>query len=67
LKIIEQENVVQIVTDNGSNFKKAWKMLSREATEYKHIVWQPCLAHTINLMLKDIEKWAHHEAMIQSA
>jgi hypothetical protein len=67
LKIIEPENVVQIVTDNGSNFKKACKMLSREAIEYKHIVWQPCLAHTINLMLKDIGKWAHHEAMIQSA
>eukprot|EP00267_Zea_mays_P045107 XP_020397349.1 uncharacterized protein LOC109941222 [Zea mays] len=67
LKIIDPENVVQIVTDNGSNFKKACKMLSRETIEYKHIVWQPCLAHTINLMLKDIGKWAHHEAMIQSA
>jgi hypothetical protein len=53
-KYIAPENVVQIVSDNVSNFKKACKLFS---TEYKHIMWQPCLAHTINLMLKDIGKW----------
>ena len=58
------ENVVQIVTDNGSNFKKACALLHEE---YNHIVWQPCLAHTINLMLKDIGKWPEHDAMIKSA
>jgi hypothetical protein len=35
---MELENVVQIVTDDGSKFKKVCKMLSREAIEYKHIV-----------------------------
>jgi len=61
---VGRKNVVQIVKDNGSNFKKACQLLHEE---YKHIVWQPCLAHTINLMLKNIGKWPEHEAMIKSA
>ncbi|WVZ85558.1 hypothetical protein U9M48_032472 [Paspalum notatum var. saurae] len=58
------ENVVQVVTDNGSNYKKACELL---VEEYPHIAWQPCLAHTINLMLKDIGKWDEHAACIKSA
>ncbi|WVZ92462.1 hypothetical protein U9M48_038525 [Paspalum notatum var. saurae] len=57
-------NVVQIVTDNGSNYKKACEILT---DQFPHMAWQPCLAHTINLMLKDIGKWPEHEACIQSA
>ncbi|WVZ94087.1 hypothetical protein U9M48_040024 [Paspalum notatum var. saurae] len=57
-------NVVQIVTDNGSNYKKACEILT---DQFPHMAWQPCLAHTINLMLKDIEKWPEHEACIRSA
>ncbi|WVZ53653.1 hypothetical protein U9M48_004562 [Paspalum notatum var. saurae] len=45
------EWVVQIVTDNGANYKKACEDL---VSLYDHITWQPCAAHTINLMLKDI-------------
>jgi hypothetical protein len=48
---IGEKFVVQIITDNGSNFKKACKELCKE---YPHITWQPCAAHTINLMLKQI-------------
>jgi hypothetical protein len=44
-------NVVQVITDNGSNYKKACRYLTNE---YLHIACQPCLAHTINLMLKAI-------------
>jgi len=33
---IRPENIVQIVTDNGSNYKKACKLLGRE---FPHIVW----------------------------
>ncbi|KAE8809670.1 hypothetical protein D1007_13710 [Hordeum vulgare] len=51
---IGQKVVVQIVTDNGSNYKKACKDLVKE---YPHIYWQPCAAHTVNLMLKDIGKF----------
>lgn len=63
---IGHENVVQIVTDNGSNYKKACKTLVEER-EYNHIVWQPCGAHTVNLMLKDIAKFPHIDVIIKSA
>jgi hypothetical protein len=29
------------------------------------IVWQPCVAHTINLMLKAIGEFLKHKAMIK--
>ncbi|XP_039812046.1 uncharacterized protein LOC120675023 [Panicum virgatum] len=61
---VEPHNVVQLVTDNGSNYKKACKMLCHE---FPTIAWQPCLAHTINLMLKDIGKWLEYDACIRSA
>jgi hypothetical protein len=58
-----EEHIVQIVTDNGSNYKKACKLVSQK---YR-IVWQPCLAHTINLMLKSIGEFPDHKAMIEAA
>ena len=58
------EFVVQIVTDNGSNYKKACKQLT---AEYKHITWQPCAAHTINLMLKEIAHFIEVETVVDSA
>jgi hypothetical protein len=53
VKDVGESCVVQIVTDNGSNYKKACNQL---IAEYPHITWQPCAAHTINLMLKDIAR-----------
>ncbi|XP_039855240.1 uncharacterized protein LOC120713322 [Panicum virgatum] len=61
---VEPHNVIQLVTDNGSNYKKACKIICHE---FPTIAWQPCLAHTINLMLKDIGKWPEHDACIRSA
>ncbi|XP_077232424.1 uncharacterized protein LOC143869749 [Tasmannia lanceolata] len=52
LKSIGEKNVVQIVTDNGSNYKKA----GQKIMEKYHIFWNPCAAHCIDLMLKDIGK-----------
>ena len=66
-KVVEKigpELVVQIVTDNGSNYKKACEKLIEE---YKHIFWQPCAAHTINLMLKDIGKFRKVANVVASA
>lgn len=57
-------HVVQIVTDNGSNYKKACQQL---ITEYSHITWQPCAAHTINLMLKDIARFVDVTEVVDSA
>jgi hypothetical protein len=55
VKEIGAEHIVHIVTDNGSNYRKACKALGNE---FAHITWTPCLAHTVNLMLKDISERA---------
>ncbi|TKC13318.1 DUF domain-containing protein [Robertmurraya kyonggiensis] len=58
---IGPEHVVHVITDNGSNYKKACKGI-RET--YEHISWTPCLAHTVNLMLKDIGERYEHQDLI---
>ena len=55
-EVIEEvgaHNVVQIITDNGSNYVATGRML-----EEKHptIWWTPCAAHCLDLMLEDIRK-----------
>ncbi|KAL9674047.1 hypothetical protein QQ045_030313 [Rhodiola kirilowii] len=53
INLIGKENVIQIVTDNGANFKAARrKLCDRIPTLY----WTPCAAHCLNLMLEDIAK-----------
>ena len=47
------ENVVQVITDNASNYVLAGKMLEEK---HKTIFWTPCVAHCIDLMLEDIGK-----------
>ena len=51
------ENVVQIITDNASNFKAV--RLSIKA-KYPHIFQTPCVVHTLNLALKAICKLAQN-------
>jgi hypothetical protein len=46
-------NVVQVITDNASNYVLAGKMLEEK---HKTIFWTPCVAHCIDLMLEDIGK-----------
>ena len=58
------KHVVQIITDNGSNYKKACLDFT---TKYPHITWQPCAAHTINLMLKDIRRFPDVAEVVDSA
>ncbi|XP_026410085.1 uncharacterized protein LOC113305216 [Papaver somniferum] len=45
------KNVVQFITDNGSNFKKEGKDLM---LEYPHMFWTPCGAHCVQLMLEEL-------------
>ena len=59
---IGPENVVHVVTDNGSNYKKVCMEL-REV--YEHIAWTLCLAHTVNFMLKDIARKPEHAITIK--
>lgn len=51
IKEVGKENVVQVITDNGSNFKKAGKTI--EADTRYGMFWTPCAAHCLDLILKD--------------
>ena len=48
---IGKDKVVQVVTDNGANFKAAGKILMDRIPT---IFWSPCAAHCLDLMLEDI-------------
>ncbi|KAH6767242.1 hAT dimerization domain-containing protein / transposase-like protein [Perilla frutescens var. hirtella] len=50
---VGESNIVQVVTDNASNYVKAGKILMAER---KHLYWTPCAAHCLDLMLEDIGK-----------
>ena len=50
LEDVVKENVVQIVTDNGSAFVKAGKMM---IVRY-NIYWTQCVGHYTDLMFEDI-------------
>ena len=52
IKEVGKANVVQIVTDNGSAFAKAGKLLMKKYNMY----WTPCASHYIDLMFEDIGK-----------
>ena len=50
---VRVQNVVQVITDNASNYVAAGRLL-----EEKHptIWWIPCAAHCLDLVLEDIGK-----------
>ncbi|XP_028065080.1 uncharacterized protein LOC114268155 [Camellia sinensis] len=50
---IGEDNVVQVITDNASNYVNAG---SRLMEKRKKLYWTPCAAHCIDLMLEDIGK-----------
>ncbi|XP_026436701.1 uncharacterized protein LOC113334729 [Papaver somniferum] len=45
------KNVVQLITDNAPVCKAAAMQVENT---FKHIFWTPCVAHTLNLALKDL-------------
>jgi hypothetical protein len=47
------ENIVHMVTDNAANYVSASRLLMEE---FPSILWSPCAAHCINLILQDIGK-----------
>jgi len=61
---IGKENVVQVITDNGSNYVLAGKFLEEKRPK---IYWIPCAAHCIDLMLEDIGKIPKIKKTIQKA
>ena len=50
---IGEENVVQVITDNASNYVNAGMRLMEKR---RRLWWTPCAAHCIDLMLEDIGK-----------
>ncbi|KAL4349645.1 hypothetical protein AHAS_Ahas10G0062700 [Arachis hypogaea] len=50
---IGEYNIVQVVTDNRSNYVLAGKLLMKKRP---NLFWTPCAAHYFDLMLEDIEK-----------
>ena len=50
---IGEENVVQVITNNGSNYVLVDKLLEEKRP---HLYWTPCVAHCKDLMVEDIEK-----------
>ncbi|CAN1244619.1 hypothetical protein LINPERPRIM_LOCUS6186 [Linum perenne] len=63
-RIGECPYVVQVVTDNASNYLKCDKVIHRT---YPHIYWTPCAAHCINLILKDIAAMPHVSELFAKA
>ncbi|XP_051113152.1 uncharacterized protein LOC127239163 [Andrographis paniculata] len=61
---IGKEYVVQIVTDNGANYKAAGRLLEQRILGF---FWTPCAAHCIDLMLEDIGKMNEFKPYIQKA
>lgn len=50
---VGEANVMQVITDNGSNFKLAGELLQKKRP---HLYWTPCAANCIDIMLEDIGK-----------
>ncbi|WOL10780.1 hypothetical protein Cni_G19539 [Canna indica] len=53
VEYVGEANVVQVISDNGSNFMLAGKFLQAKRP---HLYRTPCVAHRIDLMLEDIGK-----------
>ncbi|XP_011858393.1 PREDICTED: zinc finger BED domain-containing protein 1-like [Vollenhovia emeryi] len=56
IKVIDTigpEKTTAVITDNAKNMKKAWRLIKRK---YDHIFTIGCIAHGLNLLMKDIMK-----------
>ncbi|KAH7297529.1 hypothetical protein KP509_25G000500 [Ceratopteris richardii] len=58
------ENVVQVITDNASNYKRMGEMIE---DEFPKIVWTPCAKHCVDLLLEDIRKLPWIEPIVNDA
>ena len=59
---VGEENVVQIITDNGINFMNAEKRIMETRS---HVYWTPCVAHCIDLLSEDIGKSKIHKETLR--
>ncbi|KAG6388825.1 hypothetical protein SASPL_150261 [Salvia splendens] len=61
---VGKEYVVQVVTDNGANFKAAGRILMERIPT---LFWTPCAAHCLDLLLEDIGKIKEFHKCINNA
>ena len=61
---IGEENVVQVITDNASNYVNAGMRLMKKR---RRLWWTSCAAHCIDLMLEDIGKVSVHDTTLARA
>ncbi|KAH1264366.1 hypothetical protein GmHk_01G000303 [Glycine max] len=60
---VGEENVVQVITDNATNFKVVRELLMHT---WLNLYWTPCVVHCIGLILEDLEKHLKiHEVTIK--
>ncbi|XP_052623103.1 uncharacterized protein LOC111890329 [Lactuca sativa] len=64
VEMVGQKNVVQIVTNNVASYKLAGNMLCER---YTSITWSPCVAHCLNLVLKDVSKLDNVKSLVTLA
>ncbi|XP_026444083.1 uncharacterized protein LOC113344294 [Papaver somniferum] len=62
VEIVGDKHVVQVVTDDASNYALAGKLLHEE---FPNMHWSPCAAHSINLILKDFGELAHIKDVVK--
>jgi len=53
IDLIGRDKVVQVVTDNGANYKAACKLLMERIPT---LFWTPCAAHCLEFILEEIGK-----------
>ncbi|RVW95080.1 hypothetical protein CK203_025669 [Vitis vinifera] len=63
-KKIGEENVVQVITDNASNYVNVGMRLMEKRSRLR---WTPCATHCIDLMLEDIGKLNVHATTLSRA
>jgi hypothetical protein len=61
---IGKDKVVQVVTDNGANYKAAGRILMERIPS---LFWSPCAAHCLDLMLEDIGSLKEFKKLIARA
>ncbi|KAJ9698985.1 hypothetical protein PVL29_007853 [Vitis rotundifolia] len=61
---IGEENVMQVITDNASNYVNAGMRLMEKM---RKLWWTPCATHCIDLMLEDIGKLNVHATTLSRA
>ncbi|KAG9444220.1 hypothetical protein H6P81_015560 [Aristolochia fimbriata] len=58
------KNVVHIVTDNIATYRTAGRFLTEK---WQHIFWSPCVAHSINLIIKELCEMAGPREVLSKA